>query len=290
MAFGGHDMVFNIWTLPKSHPWVSNPVTTHDPGTWIYSGHWAEKAKSIAAMFEKMWRGSALVWTLAVSLFAAAANRSESGRRSTLFAPLCLLFGLGVALLPTTTLGAVKVGGSVVSYEIALYFIIAAVSIGAVEGLSLTPLREIRTDLRYYIAVAALVVFSLAAVPLWGIYFKRGREPWNSSTEKVYLYLQTHPGQVYFPTHPLCHLLANHELTHSEAGIFDRELGNFPLTPTAFESGCPTGFSFVSYHGVDSYESILKHFVLVPVKPPPELSDWKMFRIVSRVLPPPSIP
>lgn len=286
LTFGGGDMIFNIWTLPKSHPWVANATDSRDPDTWIYSGQWGERIKSIGYLLEKMWSGSALVWTLAGSLLVYVWKKGGAMPRAGSFAPICLLFSLGLALLPTTTLGAVKVGGSTVSYEIALYFIIAAASYGLVEGVSLSPNRGETIGFRHYVAVTALVVFSLAALPMWGIYFKRGREPWSSTTEKAYRYLRTHPGQVYFPAHPLCHLMANNELTHLEAGILDREMGSFPLTPSAFEAGCPASFSFVSFRTVDFHESMLKHFILAPVNPPPELADWRMFKVISETSPP----
>ena len=282
LIFGGSDMMFNIWTLPKSHPWVPNPVNIHDPGTWIYSGNWGAKVKSIAAMLETMWRNSALVWTLAIAVLALFGRKCGPEGRGNPFSAVCLLFALGIVLVPTTTLAAIKVGGSPVSYEIALYFIIATVAVGLAKGLYSSPLVARTADFRHYVMLAALSVFSLAALPLWEIYFKRGREPWCSTTAKAYLFLKAHPGQVYFPTLPLCHLMANNELTHSEAGIFDRELDNFVLSRTAFDSGCPARFSFIAYHGMNSYESIVKHFNLVPVKPPLELSDWLMFRVVDK--------
>jgi hypothetical protein len=284
--FGADDLVFNIWTLPKSHPWAGIPTRWIDPSTWVYGGHWAAKVRAIGYLMQRMWEGSALLWTLAAAALLSSWRASGSAERRAPFVPLSILSGLGIALVPVTTLAAVKVGGGLYDYEIMLYFIDAAVAVGLVWFLSFARDLGARNLFGHFMAVAALVAFGVAAVPSWGMYFKPGRGPSSSVTETVYRYLRAHPGQAYFPLHPLCHLFADGEMTHFEPGVYDREIGKFPLAPPAFRAGCPSRFSLIAYYQLESNEAVLRHFKLSAVAPPMELSDWKVFRVDGEAPPP----
>jgi hypothetical protein len=278
ITFGGADMFFNIWTLPKSHPWMGNPTTPQEPSSWIYSGQLGTRLKSIGYLFQKMWINAAVLWTFAASLIAETCLTAKSGVRCGVAAPIWVLSCIGVALLPTATLAAVKVGGSSDSYGIALYFIAAAVAVGLarfLEGPGRPGNREAFCKL---VPIAMMAVFGIAAVPSWGLYFKPGREPSASAAQRAYEYLRAHPGQVFFPWHPLSHLLSSGELTHFDPAIYDRDLARMTLPASAFLAGCPEKFSSVAYKSTHLH-SIEDHFIVSGEASPSELADWTFFKV-----------
>jgi hypothetical protein len=197
---------FNVIVLPARHPWCA-PFPRCVLSV-VYHG------------YRELWLAAA-----AVSLLVLLERpHRDPGRH-----PWFLFVLAGLAQLPTAFLARVKLGGSSNSFSPPLYFFLLAVLVYLLEFLrdparAAAVARAVRVGLAVGMAgLAGLQVGESAD------FLKGYAGPGRSKERLVTAYLRGHPGEAWFPWNPLPHALVEGRACHFAYGLFDRELGGFPI-------------------------------------------------------------
>jgi hypothetical protein len=181
----------------------------------------------------------------------------------------------GLLLWPTSVLGYVKIGGAGNTLLYTCYFLAIAAALAFVELLSSVP-----DALWTRVGTAAFVLGIAMALPTAIAATKDVLHParLTGATEEVFRYSKAHPGQVYFPWHPLAVYFAEHKLYHFELGIADRVAAGVPFDSDLFRRNIPPHASLVAYKG-SPCEQVLQR-VANPrmVQPPQGLPGWVVFQ------------
>lgn len=216
----GEPLLFNMFVLVSRHGW---------------------KKPGLAGLASTVWsivRSSAALFVLlAIGL---AANLIPTGRQATT-APRAWLAPLLAALflLPTGALGANKLGGEASSFH-SLYYLIAALAALFVEAGQRVP------------AARALgwVFCMLAIIAAWqsGRCAPSASQPplFQNPNELAYQFALRHPGEAYYPWHPLASLLAEGKLYHFEYGLIDRYMGGSEASQDHFRANLPPRLRWVA--------------------------------------------
>jgi hypothetical protein len=175
-------------------------------------------------------------------------------------------------LWPTSVLGHVKLGGALNSLLYSTYFLDIAVLALLVENLGAERPVWIRTATANALIVL-LIPFSITVAKTVAV----PRRAWTSRNVEAYDYSRKHPGEVYFPMHPLSVYLAEHQWYNSDLGIFDRVSAGISVDQANYQRYLPPAMRFVAYAGTVPGVS----FPLLPgfnrkVRLP-ELSGWTVF-------------
>jgi hypothetical protein len=144
---------------------------------------------------------------------------------------------VGVAMVPLALLGRVKKGGDLNSFSPALYPLLLACAARVVRYAANT---EWRRPL-----VAALVGLAALGVPAFirdAKTYARLR-PARAEVD----YLAAHPGAVYFPWHPLAHLVAEGRPTHHLHSVWERGVAGYPVPRDHAMGYIPGGCRFVAF-------------------------------------------
>lgn len=268
LLFDIEKMWFNMFVLLSKHPLKGGGAAL----------------PLLAGSFMKLMTQSA-AWVLLGAVAGWAIWRSRSPReadpRVWLRAQLWLLVGLvGVALLPTSTLGNIKAGGGQNSYHSVYYFICAA-------SLALLQLRgrrsnsNAREERRRKLATRALTTL---LVLFGALAFRRQLQtnhsqwlPANPQRE-AFDFAKGHPNQAYFPWNPLSTLMADGKLYHFELAVVDRRIGGFDPSDEHVRANLPSDLRYVAFHparqseGMMSYLPEFSRGVELP-----ELPDWIVY-------------
>lgn len=154
---------------------------------------------------------------------------------------------VSAAMVPLAILGRVKKGGDVNSFSPTLYPLLLACAVRYVW---------LASRLRYADGVQLgrgwrqWLVGGMAALTLLGL-------PTFVGSAKIYArlrpadaecaYLRSHPGEVYFPWHPLAHLSAEGRLTHHAHSVWERGVAGYPVPTSHAISGIPKDCRYVCF-------------------------------------------
>jgi hypothetical protein len=143
----------------------------------------------------------------------------------------------GLAMLPISLIGFLKVGGNVNQLSFSLQPVLLGMSMGALGLSKVARKAGAKWDsLARYIVSAWLVVFIAALRP--GIQILR--YPFESARAPVVLAYQEYKrSSVWFPEFPLSGLLATGQMYHFSYGIFDRFLARRPPSHQQILQGIP---------------------------------------------------
>jgi hypothetical protein len=192
--------------------------------------------------------------------------------------PLFLVAAL--AELPLSLMGYVKVGGDANSLSFCLYFLALGGILLFERVMDASRSAEGRPVASWSSLLVIGLNLSLAFVDkqMIGLALNTKDPAWREN-RAAELYIRKHPGEVYFPWHPLAHLAAEGKLYHFEYGVFDRGLAGFPVREDHFFRHIPPRTRLVCYPGTITVAGkltlgYLKDFREVEVA---ELPGWECY-------------
>jgi hypothetical protein len=180
-----------------------------------------------------------LVALLACMIYSLGSGSLRDGRWRALLTNRCVPpLLVGIALLPSSILGAAKVGGDVNSFSFALFFLTCGVTLAIADlwyGASADSTRQLA------MTVLVAIALSLGAYETRSVLDIPSAVSGLSHTDQevAFAYLERHPGQAYFPSFPLAHLDAEGQFRHFESGIVDRWLAGETVSDTEFWAYIP---------------------------------------------------
>ena len=215
-------IVFNVLRIPGRCPWQGRT-----PWNLLQAAH------------ELLGFG----WVLIIPLTAAAIFEPDpapnESRLRKLAANVWALPALaGLVLSTTSILGRAKVGGWPNTLSPALYFLTAATCLLIADpGFRWGPLCDVIAQRKKFARL--LVSVSVVIAALWSLQllntldWMKGMVLKNNAAQRAYDYLKNNGVRdVYFPTMPLAHLMAEGEVFHFAFAVYDREvLARFPMSP-----------------------------------------------------------
>lgn len=219
--FGWDNLWFNLFSIPARHS---------------VQMQWVHQYRCVLFSLPAV-----LVIVLAVYLRRATEAGTE-GRAAWLRAnPWALPVLAGLALVPTSLLGAAKIGGDSNSFHHVYYLLLAAALIQAqvLVQARAAPVRKL----------AALGLLSSAAV--YGVLGAETavvtRPRLDVLSQQAFVYLKAHPETAYFPWHPLAGLYAEHRLYHFQYGMIDRNYAGYGMSPQHFRAYLPRKLVYVVF-------------------------------------------
>jgi hypothetical protein len=216
----GRPLLFNMIDIVSAHAWKKPGLGGLATEAW----RWLVSIRDLLALFAV---------ALAVALLRS--DRRADGARGAWVAPALA----AVFLMPTGALGANKLGGEPSSFH-SLYYLIAAIAALFAEAGRRAP------------AARALgwgfCVLAIAAAWQSGRCTPSAAQPpaWQNPNQLAYELALRHPGEVYYPWHPLASLLAEGRLYHFEYGLIDRYIGGHEATPDHFRANLPPRLRWVA--------------------------------------------
>jgi hypothetical protein len=162
--------------------------------------------------------------------------------------PWTLPFLVALCMVPTSLVGRTVLGGAINSYH-TLYYLIAAVGLSLVQstikGMA-EPGRRI-PGLLLFVSLAAVACQPPASFK----YLRQLPRIWDNPQQRAYEFVRAHPGQAYFPWHPMAGLLAEGRLYHFQYGVIDRMVAGFAPSREHFRAHIPANLRFVVYRKQD---------------------------------------
>lgn len=247
ILFKPEPLIFNMFVVPSQHPWQSSN----------------KLLSMLQASRELIVQYSLLPLSIVVSglLYQLLFERQKYGSvRIWLHKNPWIVFAIaGLFLMPTGLMGKAKMGGDINNFSYSLYFISAAASL--LFARSCESIKFQKSELAVKTArVLLLMLFSaLIFSRVFSSFSLLAKLPNNLEkafvnlqafpAEIAYNYAKKHSGEVYFPWHPLSHLLAENRMYHFEYGLIDRDLAGFPVSERHFRARIPTHLRFIAFHG-----------------------------------------
>jgi hypothetical protein len=100
----------------------------------------------------------------------------------------------------------------------------------------------------YWTATALIAAGLLVPVAMEGLRPAALREAWQpGKSEIAFAYARQHPGQVYFPDHPLAEYLAEGRFYHSDWGVGGYLIARIPISADAIWKYIPPRALYVAY-------------------------------------------
>ncbi len=203
-VFGYEPLRYNLWDMAVRQPW------------------WFEELGPVRCL--ALWSGtliqdSALPAIGIVLMMLLTPAKASTWRAWIRRNPWILPFALAIALVPFSILGVAKRGGQQNALTLTSYFLVAALSEMIVR---LRPMRQQR-----FIQALSATAISLAILSVCPFTQKLElvRELANlpeNPQMQAYRFAALHPGEVYFPRHPLAGLLTEGKYYLFEYGWDDR--------------------------------------------------------------------
>jgi hypothetical protein len=241
LGFGARALFFNTVVIPGHHPWQFPDVATI--------------GDALARALDQE-RTILLFPIFALLVVAGALVRRREGFGMALpslaWPPFLLA---SVMECPMAVAGYAKLGGDVNSLAHVLYPLTIAALLLVADAVVLAPRVEwlvLVGTLALAIRVAHGEYVTLAATPAWHDEWVRGPS-WIQVERSVTRFLRNHPGEAYFPTYPLEHLVVEGRLPHFEHGVFDRAIAGFPPTPEELRRYVPRHARYLCYPMARSY-------------------------------------
>ena len=236
IAFGVQDLVFNMFIVPNAVPWDLN-------GTNRWGALWVEFGELVR-------KGRPFVLMIVVGVILTAPRvPTVSGVRSWLRGRSWVLLTLiGMAMIPTSLLGAVKAGGGSNSFSFMTYFLSVAGTTVLVDA------ARCPNSLRSRIAKGTLIALGVglaAHLSSDTSVFDRGWERFRQLDENpqqvAHNFLVVHPGTAYFPWNPLAHLMVEGKLYHMEYGVNERTISGLRMSTEQFRAHIPSRMRVLAF-------------------------------------------
>jgi hypothetical protein len=265
--FPPEGLFYNILTIPSRHPWtVIGPI-------------------GIVSVFVKMQTDHIVLWVLIVAgLLLRFTRREESagatgdpgGREAW---PLFLLVGLLES--PLAVLGMIKVGGydNNLSYSVYYLALGGMLLLASVAGRGRAADRDPEAPTLPLMILGVNLMLALVGTERLATEMAGGVYPGRDARDAI-RYLRAHPGEAYFPWHPLEHLMVDGKATHSEYGVWDRKLAGDPMSREHFLRYVPLTARRICYpDGITVAEQITLKYAggSWRVRELPELPGWTCF-------------
>lgn len=218
------DMVWNAVWVPSQHPWRG-------------AGGWSALLQSVRDLAPRSAPAAALLTVGIVARGDLAAR--WSGMRS---APWLLPLLVACANVPLSLVGRAKIGGSMNTLTFATTFLMFAALI-AIAAPPRTAVR--RPYLRMAQAASALLFLALAGAPFA---LEDGRRAWAdvARVERGFTFARDHPGEVYFPFHPMIGFFADGEAYHFSDAIYAREFAGVKVDPVHVRAHVPQRMRWIA--------------------------------------------
>ena len=260
-------MLFNMVSVPARHPWRGE-------------GGIAAIVQACRDLAPRILPSVAVIAAALVLATATKRLRREDWRTWLGRNDWVLLILVGLANVPATLLGRVKVGGSLNALAFCGYFLVVGAALALVEARHEE--RPVAGHPAGYWArlmlLACLVVLLVVNLPVLrsagGIPARIAGNPERAA----YAFARAHQERIYYPFHPLVTLMSEGRAYHFSDAIYARELGGFTVTPRQFADGLPADLEIVATHR--SYEDYSLRFLadFEVAAPIAELPGWRVFR------------
>ncbi|MEQ9358549.1 hypothetical protein [Coleofasciculus chthonoplastes] len=234
IAFNPQGLLFNMITIPSHQPWEGgdNKLSVILSGAEELAGY---------CLLQGVIVGIGILLTVPNDLQKIKDWIKEN--------PWILFFIVSLFFIPTSLLGRVKVGGDANGMYTVYFLTLTAnlVLLQKATTLSTESGREIlqRISQTGLLTIVIMLTIYNLNLPIQNIY-KTLPNFFNNVHQVVYDYSRNHPGQVYFPWHPLSVLMAENKLYHIDSGPFDRYLAGCPISQEDFLAYIPENFTMIA--------------------------------------------
>jgi hypothetical protein len=247
LCFGASNMHFQMVTIPASHPWQNIEKGT----AVVLSGGFLELLANCS------WTLAILIGVLLIDGLLEYSQRETRTQRFSLSRWMAqrswtLPLLVSIALIPTSVLGYIKVGGFLNHLACTNYFLLAAAAIGLIDVVSRTANFF---PMAVGIACSASTIFSgviafqslLMPFNIMALNWNVVKNPYDNVQQQLYRYCQAHPEEVYCPWNNLTTLYADGKMYDFEWGILDRYYANRMPQVKEFYDYVPKKMNMIVY-------------------------------------------
>jgi hypothetical protein len=272
VAFGLRNMVFNMWTIPAHHPWL------HSPKSYQFLLSLRQFSVEGSFLFVIVLSEIMNRWMVSDGGTTIRQKMAEFIRKNQWTLPL----SVALFMVPTSVMGAAKVGGTDNSFH-AYYYLVAACALIFRDWLSSFTAQRNNFP-RVAARILLLTTVSFAAGNLYGVYTDFPSSPssysyiWQNPQEQAFAYDRHHPGEVYFAWNPLSSFMAEGKLYHFAYGVFDRKLAGYPVSQAQLHCYLPAHMRYVAYHVDSTIKACCDYLPEYSKRVKlPELSGWIVY-------------
>ncbi len=235
--FGLEGVLFNVLTIPARVPWNA--------------GH-SRFVMAMAVLADLLIVSVPLVLLLTICAVASVTLRSRSSASTTGLGTFLgdnswtLPAGVAICMVPISVLGRVKMGGYTNTYSPTTYFLLAAAVLATIAVAR--RLRDHAGPIAHQAGLGAIALCAgiLAVGGTARVVFDADSPLRDHPSQQAYDYLVGEDSRVYFPMHPLAHLLADGSYLHYSPSLYDREyLAGIPLPSSQRQNHLPVDPSMV---------------------------------------------
>lgn len=234
IAFNPQGLFFNMITIPSHQPWEGGD----------------NKLGVILSAAEEL-IGYCLLQGVIVGVGILLTLPDKLAKLKTWIQdnPWLLFVMVSLFFIPTSLLGRVKVGGDANGMYTVYFLTLTAnlILLKQTSNLSTESGQDILQPVSQTGLLSIVLMFTLYNINLPIPYISKVLPNFfNNVHQVVYDYSRNHPGQVYFPWHPLSVLMAENKLYHIDSGPFDRYLAGCPISQKDFLAYLPENFTMIA--------------------------------------------
>lgn len=269
-TLGWDRILLNMFQIPARHPWMQMSLVDGAVFPGLHTSEPLGKLKVLVAAALQIVRGAWPLWAGAAALLAWHWTRRRTGDPALPAArwATCLVFAL--ALVPTSALGRIKVGGEVNHESFSLFFLVFGLLLWVATARIFIKRRSVPVSALAAI-LALLSLGRLADYPGWRIVS-------SNQNETSFNYERAHQGRVYFPWNPLAALIASKQAHHFDYGVFDRELGGAMVSADHIRQALPHPRPLIASFPAHHDYILGKYFPDYVERPAdPELPGWRLY-------------
>ena len=231
-AWGWRELALNLLVLPAHHSWKHS--------SRLLELMYSYRTFAIADMF--------LVAPLAAYVLhrmVACEGRWSKIREETRGKPWVAAMLVGVCLIPLSLVSLSKTGGDVNNLSFCTLFLLLACTL-LLQELAGSGEKRVASFALLVMVCSAAMCATLEA-PLVVAAKKKLRELPSSDQNVVFLYMQRHPGDGYFPWFPTAQVLADGNVYNGVSGLRNRVQGGDVPTDAEFRQHIPAGAKFLAF-------------------------------------------
>ena len=234
VAFNPQGLFFNMITIPSHQPWEGGN----------------NKLFVILSAAEELVGYCLLQGVIVcVGIFLTVPDKLAKLKTWIQDNPWLLFVIVSLFFIPTSLLGRVKVGGDANGMYTVYFLTLTAnlILLKQASNFSTESGQDVLQPVSKTGLLSIVIMFTLYNINLPIPYiYKVLPNFFNNVHQVVYNYSRNHPGQVYFPWHPLSVLMAEHKLYHIDSGPFDRYLAGCPISQEDFMAYIPENFTMIA--------------------------------------------
>lgn len=217
---------------------------------WIVNGYTGPMALALAFSFIwiAIWPALTMLAALAgIEYWLDQQQSSESAGNWFDRHRWSALLIVGLCLITTSTLARVKVEGLANSFFCHYFFLLALLAL-AQHLITRNDLQEstrkLVEQLFTFTAPPAMALITIACLQQLIILPAAIEQLDQFPEQQAYEALKAHPGQIYFPWHPVANYLAEDRCYNQVRGIVDWHLAELPLDAERFNQGLPANLRY----------------------------------------------